>query len=75
MIYKIFQTSQQKAETASAHFARVETTRTVTDLETEIIKKQKYIEEEERKWVNQLAIREPENRRTILCFEWCSVLL
>lgn len=40
--------AEQKAETASAHFARVETTRTVTDLETEIIKKQKYIKEEER---------------------------
>ena len=44
-----FRTFQQKADVASKHFPRVETTRSVTDLETEILKKQKYIEEEERK--------------------------
>ena len=40
---------QQKAEKAMQQFDRVETSRTVQDLETEIIKKQKYIDEEERK--------------------------
>ena len=45
---KIFLISQQKAEKASQHFSRVETERSVVDLETEIIKKQKYINEEEK---------------------------
>lgn len=45
----IFDTSQQKAEVASRHFQRVETTRSVKDLETEILKKQEYVEEEERR--------------------------
>ncbi|XP_068698748.1 structural maintenance of chromosomes protein 6-like isoform X1 [Montipora foliosa] len=40
--------AEQKAEKAMQHFDRVETSRTVQDLETEIIKKQKYIDEEER---------------------------
>jgi len=40
--------AEQKAEQASQHFERVETTRSVTDLETEIIKKQRYINEEEK---------------------------
>jgi len=31
------------------HFERVETTRSVKDLETEIIKKQTYVQEEEKK--------------------------
>lgn len=31
------------------HFERVETTRSVRDLETEIIQKQKYVQEEEKK--------------------------
>ena len=40
---------QQKAEVAMRHFERVETTRSVKDLETEIIQKQKYVQEEEKK--------------------------
>lgn len=44
-----FWLSQQKAEVAMRHFERVETTRSVKDLETEIIQKQKYVQEEEKK--------------------------
>lgn len=44
-----FWPSQQKAEVAMRHFERVETTRSVKDLETEIIQKQKYVQEEEKK--------------------------
>lgn len=44
-----FWLSQQKAEVAMRHFERVETTRGVKDLETEIIQKQKYVQEEEKK--------------------------
>ncbi|CAH3182366.1 unnamed protein product, partial [Porites evermanni] len=45
---RLVKLAEQKADVASKHFPRVETTRSVTDLETEILKKQKYIEEEER---------------------------
>ena len=46
----ILELSQQKAEVASQHFKeRVETERSVKDLETEILQKQKHVQEEEKK--------------------------
>ncbi|KAJ7394297.1 Structural maintenance of chromosomes protein 6 [Desmophyllum pertusum] len=45
---RLIKLAEQKAEVASRHFQRVETTRSVKDLETEILKKQEYVEEEER---------------------------
>ncbi|XP_020623366.1 structural maintenance of chromosomes protein 6-like isoform X3 [Orbicella faveolata] len=45
---RLIKLTEQKAEVAMRHFERVETTRSVKDLETEIIQKQKYVQEEEK---------------------------
>ncbi|KAL9969413.1 hypothetical protein ACROYT_G021630 [Oculina patagonica] len=45
---RLVKLAEQKAEVASSHFERMETTRSVKDLETEILKKQKHVQEEEK---------------------------